>query len=418
MRVCRLISAAALIALVALTACQQQPKTQPKQDDTARADAPPRTSDSLSLNDVPATHTPSLQPPAAPDAIAHHVESYARNMESVLQKRQPGRAAPTEPSGVHWLDPTEFRLIQHPQPSQSPVAGAPAVPQGEQASPGAPVQSMAQREGTTQGVSSTRVPPTEVSQTQSNSPAILVEPASPAADTPAVQAAAVSAGDLQQKLSRRVSDYPRDVCGHLEFQLLQFLLEEPVPHLSTLTSLPAEDRELVTAVLDALSNFRHTLRSDNNMLLSRKMRPLVDLADRLRTQAELTIPTLTLCSRVDGFGVFTPMEPRFIAGRPAETIIYCELENFAAHQNESNQWQVNLTKNVVIYSETGMQVWEDKADQVHDVARSRRRDFFLRKRIALPATLPIGRYLLKVSIVDEQANRVAESSLPIVIVAQ
>jgi hypothetical protein len=38
--------------------------------------------------------------------------------------------------------------------------------------------------------------------------------------------------------------------------------------------------------------------------------------------------------------------------------------------------------------------------------------------ITLPQTLTIGRYVLKVSLVDTQSNRVAEASVPIVIAAQ
>ena len=36
----------------------------------------------------------------------------------------------------------------------------------------------------------------------------------------------------------------------------------------------------------------------------------------------------------------------------------------------------------------------------------------------LPKTLSLGRYLLKVSITDVQANRIAETTLPIEVVAQ
>ena len=38
-----------------------------------------------------------------------------------------------------------------------------------------------------------------------------------------------------------------------------FLRDQSVPDLASLTSLPTEDRELVSAVMDGLSNFRNTL---------------------------------------------------------------------------------------------------------------------------------------------------------------
>ena len=52
-----------------------------------------------------------------------------------------------------------------------------------------------------------------------------------------------------------------------------------------------------------------------------------------------------------------------------------------------------------------------------DVSRNRRHDFFVVEMIHLPSNLTIGRYLLKVSVVDQNVNRIAEATLPIKIVA-
>jgi hypothetical protein len=228
------------------------------------------------------------------------------------------------------------------------------------------------------------------------------------------------AGDsLESRITKRVKDYPRDLSANLDYQLLMFLREEPVPQLSAITSLPTEDRELISAVMDGMSNFRSTLRSDNNMLLSRKIRPLKDLSDRLQQQAELSIPTLVLCTKVEGFGRYEPIDPpRFPAQREAQAIIYCELENFSSQPNSAKLWQTDVLQEAVLYTEDGMQVWADKTPPIQDLSRNCRHDFFLRTLVKFPATLTMGRYMLKVTIIDRQANRVAESSLPIQITAQ
>jgi hypothetical protein len=175
----------------------------------------------------------------------------------------------------------------------------------------------------------------------------------------------------------------------------------------------------MSAVLDGISNFRNTLRQDNNMLLSQKIRPLTDLADRLRAQADLSIPTLTLCKQVDGFGRYEPMDSHLVAGQDNQAIIYCELANFSSQLKDDNkQWQTDVTQEAVLYMESGEQVWADKTQQLSDLSRNRRHDFFLRTLVTFPKTLTIGRYLLKVTIVDKQTNRMAEASLPIEIVAQ
>jgi hypothetical protein len=72
----------------------------------------------------------------------------------------------------------------------------------------------------------------------------------------------------------------------------------------------------------------------------------------------------------------------------------------------------------VLYTESGLPVWQDKTEQSPDFARRRRHDFFVVKKTRLPANITIGRYLLKVTVVDQQANRVAEATIPVQFVAQ
>jgi hypothetical protein len=179
-----------------------------------------------------------------------------------------------------------------------------------------------------------------------------------------------------------------------------------------------EDRELISAVMDGLSNFRSTLRSDNNLLLSRKVKPLLDLADRLRAQADLTIPTLALCTRVEGFGVYTPIDPaRFQTGREQPAVIYCEVENFSSQVDDHKMWETRLAQKAVLYTESGLPVWEDKSKDIIDHSRNRRHDFFITKVMRFPSTLTAGHYLLKVTVVDQHANRVAEATMPVQMVA-
>jgi hypothetical protein len=209
------------------------------------------------------------------------------------------------------------------------------------------------------------------------------------------------------------------VSGHLDYQLLRFLLDERVPDLAAIASLPTEDRELIAAVIDGLSNFRNTLRQDNNMLLSKKVRPLLEMSDRLRSQADLTIPTVSLCTAVRTYGQYDPIDPaRFPAGKEKEVILYCEIENFSSQLDDKQMWTTRLTKEAVLYTEAGMPVWSDKSETINDVSRHRRHDFFIVKKLRIPGNLPVGRYLLKVSVVDQQVSRVAEATVPVVIAAQ
>ena len=247
----------------------------------------------------------------------------------------------------------------------------------------------------------------------------------PAVNTPLItgQPRPLAAGDdLSRKFMQQVKDFPQDAAGQLDWQLMQFLQGEQVPQDQTLAGLSKEDHEVLSAVLDGLANFRNSLRVDPNMLLSDKIRPLLEVTDRLRTQAELTIPTLCLCTDVKGFGVYEPLDPaRFEAGKEHRVIVYCEVANFASVLDEQKRWETKLSQEVVLYDEaTGQEVWRDKTPSrpIIDYSRNRRHDFFIVKMLRLPAHLNIGHYLLHVSVIDDQVKRVAENSVPVQVVAQ
>jgi hypothetical protein len=187
-----------------------------------------------------------------------------------------------------------------------------------------------------------------------------------------------------------------------------------------LDALPADQRELASAVLSALQQFRVVARDDNAMLAA-KTAPLVALSDQLKAQAPLTIPTLAVCRKVDLFGVYEPFEPAtFTTGHDTPVIVYCEIENFLSRLSTDARWETKLSYEAVVYQEgeSPKPVITKKPAEIVDLCRNKRRDFFLADRMTIPAALTPGKYLLKVTVIDQQANRIAEKTLPIGIQAQ
>ncbi len=230
---------------------------------------------------------------------------------------------------------------------------------------------------------------------------------------------ALDSDHLLKELATKVKDNPRDLLSQLDYQLLQFVRGEQVPQMQTIAGLPTEDREVLSTLMDGLSNFRGNLRNESNQMLGRKVRPLVELADRLRSQSELSLPVASFCTRVDGYGVYEPVEPaRFVAGREHPVIIYVEVDNFASQVTEKKLWETRLSQSMILYTESGLPVWNEQSKQIVDSSRNRRRDFFIAKKTKLPSTLTIGRYVLKISVTDLQSNRVAETTVPVQVLAQ
>lgn len=347
--------------------------------------------------DAGAAEAPTITPAeVTPRSVAQHTELYAQNLESLLAKR--AGAAHAEPAKQ-----TE------PAPTTAPASAEvvkPAANEQLKVEPGAPEKVV------------------EVPEKVVAAPAPQVRrSAKPQAADDAAQVAfaktvSPTSDQLLKKLAARVKEYPSDVAAHLDYQLLQFVRDEPVPELASVAPLPAEDRELLTALLDGLSNFRGALRGESNMLQSKKVSPLLEMSDRLRALGELTIPAAALCTKVDRFGVYDPMEPaQFHAGANNEAVLYCEVANFSSQLNSSRQWETRLKHEAVVYNETGLNVWTIKADTVSDASRNCRHDFYVVRKLRMP-NLPVGRYLLKVTVTDLQVSRVAEATVPIQVVAQ
>ena len=355
--------------------------------------------------------------PAGPAVVTSRVQKYMQQLGPLIDKQSklPATQPAGEPSAVQWIKPGTLiapaarrDIPAQVVPLAHPVVDAQPSSANQQLAINTTTPAVAPSGLTTNPDVTMRINPEDLNRSVTTKPAVL-------------------APDLESKFAAHIQDHPRDLWAHLDFQLLHFLRDEQVPQLDALTTLPLEDRELIAAVMDGLTNFRNALRTDNNMLLSRKIKPLLELTERLRSQAELNIPALALCTRVDGFGSYVDINPtRFIAGKEHQAIIYCEVENFASipstekklFEQDKKTWDTRLSQEAVLYTESGMPVWVDKAGVVVDHARNHRRDFFIVKKITLPAALTIGRYLLKVTVEDQQAKRVAEQTMQIEIVAQ
>ncbi len=327
---------------------------------------------------APAEIVPA-QPPDSPAALSQTAAAYAESMKAQIDKHPP-KVADNSPksveilmSNVKWLGP-DFKLeIAPPQSPDGPekisAAAAALAPNIIRSSP------------------------------------------------PSIRETILGSDELLSKLSRAIKDDPKNLSAHLDLQLLHILLGHAAPQMESISTLAAEDRELIAAVIDGFNNFRAASRADVNALLSKKIRPLIEMADRLRSQGELRIANAALCSHVDGFGLYDPIAAdRFIAGREYNVILYCEIENFSSQLNGEKQWVTNLTQELAIYNDRGQRLWEDKRRPIADTCRNRRRDFFLGKIIRLPSNLPSGQYSLKISITDPQSNRGTQSTLPIQVV--
>ena len=374
------------------------------------------------------------------EILAQKTQSYAEEVERLLAARAAEKAAAVKQQQEQQTAPptpvTPAAPTTKPAAAKSQVvfADPKQLPPAAATPTGAVAQAPAAQDKKDRTViqlldtapatanQATHIPgPGEPAPAAAVTPVVDVKPF-PTGARPQIPAqAGLTADALAHKLAERVKADPLDVGAHVDYQLHLMLNEQSVPELNSIAPLPQEEREVVSALMDGLSNFRNGIRNGGNTTLPNKLGPLIEMVDRIRTQSTLSIPSVVLCREVTQFGVYQPFENhRFLFGEKHPVVVYCEVANFVSQLNSRSFWETKLKYEVLLYtdSEKALEVWQQKSTPVVDQSHSRRRDFFIAKLLELPQDLPIGGYLMKVSIIDDTANRIAEATVPLQIVAK
>jgi len=143
------------------------------------------------------------------------------------------------------------------------------------------------------------------------------------------------------------------------------------------------------------------------------------LHDSLIQKPELQLSTTALCTRVGGFGDFTPFSKNsFLAHSEQKTIVYLEIGDFTSQPNDKGEYVTELSQQLIVYSDRdGIPVWTEDWQSAVDVTKNQRQDFFTVQVITLPKALSVGKYTLKIRVRDEKSGAETEGSIPFEMVA-
>lgn len=134
----------------------------------------------------------------------------------------------------------------------------------------------------------------------------------------------------------------------------------------------------------------------------------------------LEIPTIALCTKVEGFGRYSTVGThRFLARSNARFIVYAELDGFRSDLL-GGAFTTRLATRITLESERdGIEVWLRSPEwtAVVDTSPVRREEFFLCEIVSLSEFLTVGSYRLKVEIRDELTGAIATTTTPIHVVA-
>jgi len=80
--------------------------------------------------------------------------------------------------------------------------------------------------------------------------------------------------------------------------------------------------------------------------------------------------------------------------------VYTEVTNFRCEPTPDGRLRTLMSETVEVFDAAGKCLWQRSQPQLEDHSRSPRRDFFIGFPIHLPADLPVGEYVLKVTLED------------------
>jgi hypothetical protein len=378
----RLILLIILPALLLPAGC----KTQPTATSSPHTDPAPAPSTPAAPAVPAADASPSASPTLDQQADAFIARLTASSASPPAASDQPTAqpaSAATDPAPrpeVQWTSPLPAR------PAASPTPASPTIPSTQAGTAQAPA------------------------------------PAAPSASPPPAAAALTTADHTQRliaQLKRDAAVAPAAVKPYLALAALS--LVDPSRELTEadLAPLAAEDRQLVLAYQRAFTLIARSTSADP-LDQRRQLRLAADeLTEQLTAHQPLAIRTAHLCTKVSGYGIYTPFtSTTFLAGREHPVIIYAELDQFLAKPMPDGNHSVRLTQEVTLYNEAdGLAVWRVKPTEIADTSRNRRRDFFVVQIVQLPATLSVGRYILSLTVTDVHGSSLDEAKLPIQIIA-
>ena len=141
---------------------------------------------------------------------------------------------------------------------------------------------------------------------------------------------------------------------------------------------------------------------------------LRNAVSQLESIASLKVNSGQFCTEITGFGQFrTFASNAFSAGQ--RMLVYCEVENYKTVQHESGtgeNFRTRLKGSFAIYDANGNVVQQAEYPTVDDVARKRRRDFYMYLPVTL-GELPSGQYVLHALVEDVYGNKTASLDPPL-----
>ncbi|GEM_PF-5960704 len=258
-------------------------------------------------------------------------------------------------------------------------------------------------------------PPSPFAGMKTTDPSPTIEPV--ANTTPPVLKMADLIAPLKSQLAMQAADSNSPLREHLVAASLLMLDGQRRTDAASIADLTDREREVLTAYQDFYTRVGESLRTGAGV--DAVVKQTGEIASTLNSAGQLRIADFRLCSRIVNFGLYDEIASyKFPAMRPTPLLTYVEIEGFKSVPGGDGKFVTRVRHELELYTERdGELVYAWPAAPAEDICGKVRHDFFLPRQIQLPSNLTMGRYRLKVRIVDEQSQNQAESVVAFSIIA-
>lgn len=218
---------------------------------------------------------------------------------------------------------------------------------------------------------------------------------------------------------QNIEDKPtstREAYDHARLRLLKLAAERNEEALEAIPGLSTSEQNYWSKQIYALSTMMDIeQQSDRNRRASATSLHQAQALSQLRKMSTLQIRNLSFCSKIYGFGAYESIEePKFTAG--AEVSLYTEIENYHSESTEQG-YHTLIGTSYRVEDQSGHLVDEGEFPVVEDYCLTQRRDFHITYGVTLPTTVYPGKYQVRINLVDQLGDKIAEDVIPFQIIA-
>lgn len=229
------------------------------------------------------------------------------------------------------------------------------------------------------------------------------KPVVPVVTTPPVDPIKAKIAELERLVARD----PNNLEEQFRLRMMYLVAGQDDKALAPTDGVNEDIQEIMRGQIQALMSARSTSERDPATWANRQLDAIETLRALVREKADLRVPKVELCSAIDGFGRYEPISPPdFRVAARNLVLLYIEVDNFQCEKTPSGMYRTLLSVRQSLLSKTGEELWTQRDENIEDLARQRRSDFYLTiGPLAIPKSLGPGEYVMKVEVEDVIAGK-------------